>query len=70
MKKIYTIRILQLTHKRTIWYRTRRLEEFNATLGIIRGKVFFIVDSLHHVDPDDCVVVAEKFEEIYTKDKY
>jgi hypothetical protein len=66
VKKIYTIRIIG-TRKSSIWYRTRKLEEFEAEIAIVRGKAVFKVDSLHFVNPEDCSVVSERIEKKYQR---
>lgn len=66
MKKIYKIRIVG-TSKTSIWYRTRKLEEYEAQIGIVRGKAVFIVDKLHFVYPEDCAVVEEYLEKVYER---
>lgn len=75
MKKIYTIKITQVSRNQSIWYASRIGDKFEATLEARvsdRGSlatVVFVVNPCWFVYPIDCEVISERIVHPYVKDK-
>lgn len=67
MKRKYKVRIISAHHKNGIWYTKKKGDEYEAEIGIVRGKAVFVVDRLHYISPLDCEIIDQWLEQPYVK---